>query len=103
MSSAPTSLCLEEVSADPLAELVPQLDRVPARGREVVAVPDIEGQARAGEADTELLPPQERGQPARAGHQGDRLADDGPLEGLAAEQVRGRQQDLPDLGGNRGR
>src|ERR1039457_1954197 len=101
MSSAPTSLCLVEVSADPLAELVPQLDRVPDRGRDVVAVPDIQGQARAGEAETELIPPQERGQSARAGHQGDRLADDGPLEGLAAEQVRGRQQDLQHLGGTR--
>ena len=71
---------LEKVSAGPLAELIPQPDRVPDRGRDIVAVPDIQRQARAGEAGAELLPAQERGQPARAGHQRDRLARNRLLE-----------------------
>jgi hypothetical protein len=88
-------------AAGPLAELVPQLDRVADRGRDVVAVPDIQGQARAGQAGAELLAAQEAGQPAGARDQGDGLADDEPFEGLAAEPGRGGQQDLEDLGGGR--
>src|SRR5450755_4257221 len=72
-------------AAGPLAELVPKLDRVADRGRDVVAVPDIQGQTRAGQAGAELLAAQEAGQPAGTGDQGDSLADDGAFESLAAE------------------
>src|ERR1035437_4815464 len=88
-------------AAGPLAELVPQLDRVADRGRDIVAVPDIQGQARAGQAGAELLAAQEAGQPAWARDQGDSLADDGAFESLAAEPGRGGQQDLEDRRGTR--
>src|ERR1019366_7349946 len=94
-------VCLEEVSAGPLAVLVPQLDRVADRGRDVVAVPHVQGQARGGQAGAELLPAQEAGQPAGTGDQGDSLADDGAFESLAAEPGRGGQQDLEDRRGTR--
>src|ERR1035441_5196031 len=86
-------------AAGPLAELVPQLDRVADRGRDIIAVPDIQGKARAGQAGAELLAAQEAGQPAWARDQGDSLADDGALESLAAEPGRGGQQDLKGLRG----
>jgi hypothetical protein len=70
------NVCLKEVSAGPLAELVPGLDRVADRGRDIIAVPDIQGQAWPGQPRAELLPPQEAGQAARTGDQRDGLADD---------------------------
>src|ERR1035437_6270257 len=101
----PRPLCrrwwTSHAAAGPLAELVPQLDRVADRGRDIIAVPDIQGKARAGQAGAELLAAQEAGQPAWARDQGDSLADDGALESLAAEPGRGGQQDLKGLRGTR--
>jgi len=68
--------------ARPLAVPVAQEHGVADPGRDGLGVPDVQRQARAGQAGAELPPAQERGQPARAGQQVDSRADDGPLQRL---------------------
>ena len=63
-------------AAGPPAVLVAQDDRAADRGRDLGAVPDVQGQRRPGQPGAEQPGPQERGQPARAGHQVHGLADD---------------------------
>ena len=67
-------MCLEEVSAGPLAVLVPELDRVADPGGNVVAEADIQRQARPGQPRAELAAAQEGCQPGGTGQQGDGLA-----------------------------
>ena len=62
---------------------VPGLDRVADPGRDIVALPDVQGLARAAEPDTELPAAQERREPAGARQQLHRLADDALLERLS--------------------
>ena len=69
-------------AAGPPAMLVPQDDRAADRGRDVLADPDVQRQARPAEPGTQLPAPQEARQAARTRDQVDRFADDGLLEGL---------------------
>ena len=62
-------------AAGPLAVPVPQQHRVADARRDGLGVPDVQRQARPGQADAELPAPQERREPARAGQQVDGLAD----------------------------
>src|ERR1035437_8693600 len=51
-------------AAGPLAELVPQLDRVADRGRDIIAVPHIPGKGRGGPGGAGPLAGRGDGQPA---------------------------------------
>src|SRR5689334_10043984 len=63
----------------PLAVPVPQGDRVADPRGNVLAVPDVQRQARPGQPRAELPAAQERRQPAGAGQKVDSLADNGLL------------------------
>lgn len=71
--------------------LVPHDHRVTDRGRDVPADPDIQRQAPPAEASAGLLAPQEQGQPARAGQQGDGFPDDRLLTHRVSEWPRHRR------------
>ena len=69
---------------------VPQQHRVADPGRDRLGVADVQRQARPAEAGPELPPPQEPGQPARAGQQVHGLADHGLLDAGPAAVVSAR-------------
>jgi hypothetical protein len=75
---------LEEASAGPLTVLVPEPDRVPDPGRDVLTEPDVQRQARPAEPGPQLAAAKERRQAARTRQQIDGLAYDHLLQGLAA-------------------
>src|SRR5208282_6518877 len=66
--------------AGPLAVAIPQDDRVADPGRDGLGVADVQRQARATQPGAELPAAQERRQPAGAGQEIHRFADDGLLE-----------------------
>jgi hypothetical protein len=69
-------------AAGPAAVLVPQDHRPADRGGDLRGVPDVQRQAGAGQPGAQQPGPQERRQPAGAGNQIDRFADDGVAEHL---------------------
>jgi hypothetical protein len=75
-------------AAGPPAVRIAQGDGVADGGGDGVAVADVQGQARPGQAGAELLAAQERREPAGAGQQLDGLADDGPLQRLPGQRPR---------------
>jgi hypothetical protein len=83
-------VCLEEVSADPPAVLVPQDHRAADRGGDLRAAADVQRQAGPGQAGAELAGPQEAGQAAGARTQVDGLADDRVAEHLQGLRRGGR-------------
>src|ERR1035441_4302317 len=79
--------CRLSAAGGDAAVLAPGDHRGPDRGRDVPADPHVQRQARPAQPPAQLLPPQERRQPARTRHQRDRLPDDGKLKAVAVIRI----------------